>query len=89
MAKKICLKQVSTDINWEVPRDEAWKYLKESMLLRITEATELMAQNHRDLVQGRDDFERWYREENKRVKILEKRVAGLKGYIARLKKRVK
>ena len=85
---KTCLKQVS-EMNWQIPRDLAHKYLKESILLRIAEATELIAQNHKDLVRDRDDFERWYREENKKVHILEKRIAGLKGYITKLKKRVK
>ena len=85
---KTCLKQVS-EMGWEIREGEEWRYFKESVLLRIAEATELMAQNHKDLVRDRDDYERWYREENKKVKILEKRVAGLKGYITKLKKRVK
>ena len=89
MAKKICLKQVSKDINWEVPRAEAWKYITESMLFRITEAVELMAQNHRQLVQDRDSYERWYRQEQERRYRLEKQIAGLRGYITKLKKRVK
>ena len=89
MAEKICLKQVSSDINWEVPRDEAWRYIKESMLLRITEAVELMAQNHKQLIQDRDSYERWYRQEQERKYELEKTIAGLRGYITRLKKRVK
>ena len=86
--KKICLKQVSKDINWQVPRDEAWKYIEESMLLRITEAVELMAQNHRQLIQDRDSYERWYRQEQERRYRLEKQIAGLRGYITKLKKRV-
>ena len=89
MAKKICLKQVSEDIDWQIPRDKAWRYIKESMLLRITEATELMAQNHKQLVQDRDSYERWYRQEQERGYRLEKQIAGLRGYITKLKKRVK
>ena len=89
MAKKIYLKQVSSDINWEVPRSESWRYIKESMLLRITEAIELMAQNHKDLVRDRDDFERWYREEHEKVSGLKMQIIGLKGYVTRLKKKVK
>ncbi len=89
MAEKLCLKQVSTDINWEIPDDKAWRFMKESLLLRIAEATELMAQNHKNLVRDRDDYERWYREEEEKVYTLEKRIVGLKGYITRLKKKVK
>jgi len=88
MAKKYCLKQIS-ELNWQIPYEKSNMYLKESILLRIAEATELMAQDHKDLVRDRDDYERWYREENKKVHILEKRVAGLKGYITKLKKKVK
>ena len=85
---KTCLKQVS-ELNWQIPSDKACQYLKESALLRIAEAVELMAKDHKDLVRDRDDYERWYREENGKVKILEKRIAGLKGYITKLKKRRK
>ncbi len=86
MAKKYCLKQVS-ELNWQISLDNANAYLKDSILLRIAEATELMAQNHKDLVRDRDDHERWYREEQEKAYNLEKRIAGLKGYITRLKKR--
>ena len=89
MAEKICLKQVSKDINWEVSRDESWKYIKESILLRIAEATELMAQNHKELVRDRDDYQRWYRKEHEKVSGLKMQIIGLKGYITRLKKKVK
>jgi len=89
MAEKICLKQVSSDINWEVPRSESWRYIKESMLLRIAEATELMAQNHKELIHDRDMYEEYWREEEERRVRLEKQIAGLRGYITRLKKRVK
>ena len=89
MAKKLCLTQVSSDIEWEIERDKAWRYIKESILLRIAEATELMAQNHKELIEDRDRYERWYREEQERRYGLEKTIAGLRGYITRLKKKVK
>ena len=89
MAKKICLKQISSDIEWEIERDKAWRYIKESILLRIAEATELMAQNHKELVHDRDMYEEYWREEEERRVRLEKTIAGLRGYITRLKKRVK
>lgn len=87
MAKKLCLKQVSTNIDWEIDSDKAWRYMKESLLLRIAEATELMAQNHRELVRDRDRFEEYWREEQERRVRLENQIAGLRGYITRLKKR--
>ena len=63
MGKKICLTQVSSDIDWEIERDKAWRYIKESIFLRIAEATELMAQNHKELIEDKDRYERWYRED--------------------------
>ena len=89
MAKKICLTQVSSDIDWQIDRDKAWRYIKESILLRIAEATELMAQNHKELVHDRDMYERYWIEEEERRVRLEKQIAGLRGYITRLKKKVR
>ena len=84
MAKKYCLKQIS-ELNWQIPYEKSNMYLKESILLRIAEATELMAQNHKELVHDRDMYEEYWREEEERRAKLEKRIAGLKGYITRLK----
>ena len=89
MAKKMCLTQVSSDIDWEIDRDKAWRFIKESILLRIAEATELMAQNHKELVRERDLYSRLLREEEETSRGFEKTIAGLRGYITRLKKRVK
>ena len=88
MAKKICLTQVSSDIDWEIERDKAWRYIKESILLRIAEATELMAQNHKELVRERDMYSRLLRKEEETSRGFERTIAGLKGYITKLKKKV-
>ena len=88
MATKYCLKQIS-ELNWQIPLDKANQYLKESILLRIAEATELMAQNHGELVRERDLYSRLLREEEETSRGFEKTIAGLRGYITRLKKKVK
>jgi hypothetical protein len=62
--------------------------LKAGALLRIADASEKMAQNHIKLMADRDMYYRWYEDGKKRILELEHRIAGLKGYIKRLEKRV-
>lgn len=55
-------------------------------LLRIADAAELMAKNHQQLINERDMYERWNNQKNATIERLRKRIAGLQGYITRLKK---
>lgn len=55
-------------------------------LLRIADATELMAKNHEQLVQLKEYYERRYNEERQRADKLERQVRGYKGVISRMKK---
>lgn len=81
-----CLRQL-TELNWSVPPDmQNYKYIGLGFLLRITEAVEAMAENHKELIEERDHYETWFREEVHRRQKLERRISALKGYITKLKK---
>lgn len=55
-------------------------------ILRIADATEKMAENHAALIAQRDRYEKWYEEEKITTQHLQKTIAGLRGYIKKLKK---
>lgn len=55
-------------------------------LLRIADATELMAKNYQELINDRDRFKRWYNDEQTRRYRLERRIASLRGVITRMKR---
>ena len=57
-------------------------------LMRIADASEKMVVRHTELIADRDRFERWYHDEMAFRKRLEHRIAGFKGYIKKLEKRV-
>lgn len=57
-------------------------------LLRIADATEAMAKRHVELIEERDRFERYYRQEQSRRIAWERSAAALKGQITKLKKRL-
>ena len=63
-----------------------WQEVRDGCLMRIADATELMAKNHAQLISERDRYERWYRQEKDSAKALRRTIAGLKGAITRLKK---
>jgi len=52
---------------------------------RIAAAAELMAKNHQQLIDERDRYKNYHTHNLKTIMILERRVAGLRGYIKRLK----
>ncbi len=60
--------------------------LKLGAILRIADATEVMAKDHQLLIDERDDYQRWYKDEQRKAERLRKQIAGLRGYITRLKK---
>jgi hypothetical protein len=61
--------------------------LKLGAILRIADATEKMAKNYDDLIRDRDHYKSYYYQELTESAKLEKTIAGLRGYITRLKKR--
>jgi len=77
-------------INWGKELCEKQHPDKEDLqfgcLLRIADATELMAKNHQRLLDERDRYKIWYEQERKTNQRLLNSNAGLRGYIKRLKK---
>lgn len=56
-------------------------------VLRIADACELMARRHLDLIDERDRFERWYRDEQRRREAADRRVSALRGVITKMKRK--
>lgn len=77
--------------NWGTETDGSLSHdqIKLGALLRIADALELVSKNHRNLIDERDRFEKYYREEQNDNQTQRRRVAGLKGYIRRLKRKKK
>lgn len=61
--------------------------LKLGCLQRIADATEAMAKSHTRLMEERDRFERWYREERARAERLERSNRALKAWNTRYKRK--
>jgi hypothetical protein len=55
-------------------------------LLRIADATEVMAKNHQQLIDERNNYKRWYESERQTTEKLVRRISGLRGYIKRINK---
>jgi hypothetical protein len=56
-------------------------------LMRIADATELMARNHAELLAERDRYQRWYNEEVVRREQRDRTIRGLRGVITRMKRK--
>lgn len=54
-------------------------------LQRIADATEIMAKDYRELIEERNRYERWYREERGRREALERSIRTYKANYTRLK----
>lgn len=66
----------------ELTRDD----LKLGAVLRIADACELMAKNHQELIADRDFYKKQSMCRLERTQNLDHQIAGLRGYITRLKK---
>ena len=62
--------------------------LRTGALLRIADATEVMAKNYQELIDERDRYKRYYREEREVNKRLYLSNAALKGVITKLRKKL-
>lgn len=88
MAKewKSCKKESKTDwgqiVEGEIGRDQ----IQLGAILRIADATEKMASSYDDLRKERDYLNDRIEIFKKNIHFDEKRIAGLKGYIGRLRK---
>jgi len=60
--------------------------VKQGTLLRIADATELMARNYAELVRQRDMYLLWYNTEHENAARLKKQVAALRGVVTKMKK---
>lgn len=91
MSKK--LKDLSK-INWTVPDDtNSDSLIQISALMRIADATELMAKNYLELQQKAEKYEKLYNEQMKdkweKLNSRDKTISNLRGQIAKLKNKSK
>lgn len=56
-------------------------------LQRIADATEAMAKGHVELARERDNYKRWYEQEQERRNRLDRRIIALRGVITRIKRK--
>lgn len=54
-------------------------------LLRLADSSELIANNYRHLLEERDMYERWWKEERNRVARLERSLSAMRGVVTKLK----
>jgi hypothetical protein len=66
-----------------------WQEVRDAALLRIADATEKMSGHYSVLIEERDRYQRYYKNEEARRIGLERRARGLRGVITRLKKQAK
>jgi len=59
--------------------------LKIGALLRIADATEVMAENHQSLIDSRDKYKSLHEKERETTARMAHRISGLQGHITRLK----
>lgn len=63
--------------------------LKVGALMRIADATEMMARNYDQLIAERDRYKRWYEQERQSGQRMFRRINSLRGVITRMKKAAK
>ena len=79
--------------NWTVPDGtENYSSIQTSALMRIADATELMAKNYLELQQKAEKYEKLYNEQMKsKYELLggrDKTISNLRGQITKLKKKI-
>lgn len=80
-------RKLSRDIHWGTKDPNiSIEQINCGSMLRIADATEVMAQNFIDLQDDRDLYKKWYHEEREINKKLRSSNYHLRGYITRLKK---
>lgn len=55
-------------------------------LMRIADATEVMARRYQDLIDDRDRYKRWYEEERATLHLTIRRLNATKGVVTKLRK---
>ena len=74
--------------DWWTPRTPSTEEVTCGTLMRIADATEKMAKRHTELIEERDLLLRKYRARNATIEMLHRRLAGTRGYITRLKRKI-
>lgn len=76
-------------LNWGREETEALNQdqIKLGCLQRIADATEAMARWHVELARERDNYKRWYEQEQERRNRAERRIIALRGVITRQKRK--
>ena len=80
--KELSRENWGTDLT--IPTNEQ---IKIGAIQRIADATELMAQRYQGIIDDRDRYKRYYENQLEQKEKLSHRIAGLQGYIKRLKKK--
>lgn len=76
-------------LNWGcTDRQPDTNELKLGALMRIADATEVMAREYQELINDRDMYQRWYNETRTHRNRLERSNAALRGQITKLRKRL-
>lgn len=77
--------------NWGTSEDTQFtmEEVQYGCILRIADAVEKMAQRHTDLIQERDQYEKWYSNEAKSHKMTSNTLRVTKGHLTRVKNRIK
>lgn len=75
--------------DWNTELDNASdlpvEYIQTGCLMRIAEATELMAQNYRQLMEDRDQYKRWYEQKKVEIERLQNEARTLRGVVTRFR----
>jgi len=78
----------SSKREWATDANVATKEeIKIGSIQRIADAVEKIMLNYDQLINDRDRYKRWYEQEEAGRKELEHKLAGLRGYVSRLKKK--
>jgi hypothetical protein len=90
--KEIDLRK-ATRKTWHVDRESEDDYIGHDnmnlgCLMRIADATEVMAKNYNDLIAERDKIKRWYNGAFETAKSLRRRISALRGVITKLRKQL-
>lgn len=73
-------------LNWYTNADKLdIEQLKFGAILRIADSLEKIEKRYSDLINEKERFEKWYREECDRNRKLNKKISGIKSHTTRLK----
>lgn len=74
--------------NWTIDRLPTLEDLSLSAIMRIADATEVMASNYVKLQNDLDSYKRWYEQRGEMITSRDRTISALRGQITKLKKRL-